>query len=285
MKQAYLRQDHTLGVQSFIENGVRPELIPLLISYFENRTMQIKWHGQLSEPRNLPGSGAQGSNLGNLEFLSQTNSYADCVPSNNKFKFVDDLSVLEVINLLSIGISSFNTKHQVPSDLPNHGQFIESRNLKSQGYLTKLDTWAENHLMEISKDKTKAMIFNFTDKYQFSTRLNLKGKTIDIVEKTKLLGCHINSKLNWDDNCDALVSKVNKRMQLIRKVWSYGCTLKDIVHLWKVYCVNILEQYCVIWNSSFCQQNTQDLEKTQNGFAKLVLQKKYIYNNHKLLLN
>ena len=33
-KQAYSRQCHTLGIESFIKNGVRPSLIPLLISYF-----------------------------------------------------------------------------------------------------------------------------------------------------------------------------------------------------------------------------------------------------------
>ena len=36
-KQAYSRQCHTLGVESFIKNGVRPSLIPILISYFEDK--------------------------------------------------------------------------------------------------------------------------------------------------------------------------------------------------------------------------------------------------------
>ena len=69
-KQAYSRQCHTLGVQSFINNGVRPSLIPILISYFEDREMRVKWHGKLSEPRKLPGGGAMGASLGNWEFLS-----------------------------------------------------------------------------------------------------------------------------------------------------------------------------------------------------------------------
>ena len=76
-KQAYSRQCHTLGVQSFINNGVRPSLIPLLISYFEDRQMRVKWHGHLSQPRKLPGGGAMGASLGNWEFLSQTNDNAD----------------------------------------------------------------------------------------------------------------------------------------------------------------------------------------------------------------
>ena len=34
-----------------------------------------------------------------VEFLSQTNDNADCVPVYDRFKFVDDLAILEVINL------------------------------------------------------------------------------------------------------------------------------------------------------------------------------------------
>ena len=138
-KQAYSRQCHTLGVESFIKNGVRPSLIPLLISYFEDREMRVKWHGKLSKPRKLPGGGAMGASLGNWEFLSQTNVNADCIPEDDRFKFVDDLSTLEVINLLTIGLSSLFMKNQVPSDLPTHGQFVDASNLRSQSYLDQIN--------------------------------------------------------------------------------------------------------------------------------------------------
>ena len=39
-------------------------------------------------------------------------------------KFVYDLSCLEIINLLSIGLASHNSRLQVASDLPLHGQII-----------------------------------------------------------------------------------------------------------------------------------------------------------------
>ena len=117
-KQAYSRQCHTLGVKSFLKNGVRPALIPILISYFQDREMKVKWHGLVSNTRKLPGGGAMGASLGNWEFLSQTNNNADCIPQDDRFKFVDDLSTLEIINLITIGLSSFNTKNQVPSDIP-----------------------------------------------------------------------------------------------------------------------------------------------------------------------
>ena len=53
--QAFDRQSHKLGVESFIENGVWPTLIPVLISFFENRKMKVKWKGFTSSSRTLIG--------------------------------------------------------------------------------------------------------------------------------------------------------------------------------------------------------------------------------------
>ena len=56
-KQAFPRQCPTLGIKSFIENGVRPALIPMLINYFQGREMKVKWKGKLSTVRKLKGGG------------------------------------------------------------------------------------------------------------------------------------------------------------------------------------------------------------------------------------
>ena len=274
-RQAYSRQSHILGVRAFAENGVRPSLLPLLTSYFQNREIRVKWHGKMSEPRQMPGSGAMGSSLGNWEFDSQTNKNANCVPEKNRFKFVDDLSLLEIINLLNIGLSSLNVKNQVPNDLPIHGQFVDNSHLLSQGYLDEINRWTENQQMEISGKKTKAMIINFTNKYQFHTRLKLKQENVEIVDIMKILGTVITNQISWSENCSLLVKKVNARMQLLRKVWSFGSTPIEMVQLWKTFCRNILEQTCVVWDSGLTKENIRDLERTQKTFVKLVLEESY----------
>ena len=119
-----------------------------------------------------------GATLGIWEYLSQSNSNANCIPVEDRFKFVDDLTVLEIINLLTVGLSCFNFKNQVPSDVPIHGQFVDNKNLKSQKYLNEIAEWTDKQMMTISQKKTKAMIFNFTDLYQFTTRLSLKIKIL-----------------------------------------------------------------------------------------------------------
>ena len=103
---AFPRQCPTLGVQSFIDNGVRPSLVPLLVNYFQDRQMTVTWHGCQSTPRKINGGGPQGATLGILEYLSQSNGSADCVSEENRFKFIDDLTILEIVNLLTVGLSS-----------------------------------------------------------------------------------------------------------------------------------------------------------------------------------
>ena len=71
----------------------------------------------------------------------------------------------------------------VPSDLPSHNQVIPAENLKSQEYLQKIQEWTIKKKMILNQKKTKAMIFNFTDKYKFSTRLQLNNENVEIVNQ------------------------------------------------------------------------------------------------------
>ena len=53
--QAFDGQCPLLGIKSFLKNGVRKSIIPVLTSYFQNRKMKVKWRGILSTIRDLPG--------------------------------------------------------------------------------------------------------------------------------------------------------------------------------------------------------------------------------------
>ena len=69
----------------------------------------------------------------------------------DRFKFVDDLSVLEIVNLLTIGLSSFNVKAQVPTDIPQHNQFVAPENLQSQKWLNEINQWTQKQKMLINE--------------------------------------------------------------------------------------------------------------------------------------
>ena len=214
-KEAFDRQCPKLGVEAFINCGVRPSLIPVLRSYFQNRKIRVKWHGLLTETRKQNGGGPQGSIFGILEYLAQANFNTDYLTIDEKFKFVDDLSILEIINLLTIGLSTYNMKAHVASDIQSDSTFITPENLKSQTYLQKLSAWTDKQKIKLNEEKTKQMIFTFNNNYQFSTRNKLNDVNVEVLNKTKLLGTIITNDLKWEENTYFLVQKANKRMQLL----------------------------------------------------------------------
>ena len=66
------------------------------------------------------------------------------------------------------------------------------------------------------------MIFNFSQNYQFSTRLEMEGQILETVPETKLLGTVVTSDLKWNRNTSFIVKKANKRLELLRKISKFG---------------------------------------------------------------
>ena len=116
--------------------------------------MLVKWHGKLSDTRNLNGGGPQGGNFGILEYLSQTNGNFNFLDEDLVYKYFDDASVLEIVNLISIRLASHNFKLHVASNIPTHNQFIPGEQLKSQQYLEKISQWTEDTKMELNIEKS-----------------------------------------------------------------------------------------------------------------------------------
>ena len=48
-----------------------------------------------------------------------------------KFKFIDDLSMLEIINLVSVGIASYNFKAHVASDIAVDNYYLSIEKTKT----------------------------------------------------------------------------------------------------------------------------------------------------------
>ena len=208
--------------------------------------------------------------LGNWEYISQTNHNADCVPPDHRWKWVDDLSTLEIIDLITAGISSYNFKNHVASDIETHGQYIQPNNLMSQHYINTINQWSENQQMILSQKKTKIMIINFTKNYQFSTRLQLNNTNLEVVKEAKLLGMILSDNLKWDSNCSFLIKKFYARMQLLQKVASFGADQSDLKLIYTTFCRGILEQCCEVWGGSLTEENEYDLERCQISAMKIV---------------
>ena len=259
--QAYDRQCPRLIIQSFIDNGVRRSLIPLLISYFQNRKMHVKWKGKLSSEKKLPGGGPQGVPLGQYSYISQSNSNSSFVPEENRFKWIDDLTILEVINLISIGLASYNFKQHVASDIGIDQKYLINKKTKSQQYMNEICKWTDSQKMKLNEEKSKVMIVNLSKKYQFSTRIMMNESMLEIVNETKVLGLIITPNLGWRKNTDSIVSKANKRMFIIRNLCQFPIPTKELVTLYGQFIRTMLEFNSNVWFSSITEEESEDLER------------------------
>ena len=124
--------------------------------------MRVKWKGHISSLRNLNGGGPQGGTLGIEEYLSQSNDNSDFLNQDEKFKFIDDLSMVELINLISVGIASYNFKAHVASDIGIDNKYLPVENIKSQQFIHSIEQWTGQKQMKLHSDKSKYIIINFS---------------------------------------------------------------------------------------------------------------------------
>ena len=206
------------------------------------------------QPKKINGGGPQGATLGILEYLSQSNNNADMVSVNDRFKFVDDLTVLEIVNVLSVGLTSYNIRRHVPSDIPTDYLYIPPENLKTQQHFQEINQWTAAQKMQLNTQKTKNMIFNYTNNYQFTTRLNLNENNIEVLDSTKLLGTLISNDLKWDLNTKEIVIKANKSMQILRKMSNFGASIKEMKEIYFAFVRSHLEKTATLWHSSLTKK-------------------------------
>ena len=132
--QAFDKQCLTSAREPSIGNCVRKSLMPLLINYFQDGKIIMKWKNVLSSVKDLPGGRPQGCTLGLDSYKRQSNNNSQLISQNDKFKWVDDLAALEVINIVTIGLSIYNFKAYISFDVGIYETFLPAENLASQKY-------------------------------------------------------------------------------------------------------------------------------------------------------
>ena len=223
----------------------------------------------------LPGGGPQGCTTGLLEYKSQTNNNCDFIPPSLRYKWVDDLSILEMINLITAGISSYNFKQHVASDVGVDQSYLPSININTQGYMEIIERWTNENQMKVNGKKTKLMIINFTRNYQISTRIYLEGELLEIVKETLLLGCVITSDLKFHKNTEHMVKKAYARMTLLHKLYSFKVATDDLVNIYILYIRSLVEQNVAVWNSTITQEEVEDIERVQKVAVRIILKDDY----------
>ena len=90
----------------------------------------------------------------------------------------------------------------------------------------------------------------------------VNNEKIETVKETMLLGTVITDNSNWDRNCEELIKKAYKRMQLLNYVASFTKSRQDLKHVYLTFIRSVLEQSAVVWHSSLTEKKQEGLRKS-----------------------
>ena len=173
------------------------------------------------------------------------------------------------------GISSYNFRQHVASDIGVHGQYLPVENIESQLYLDKICQWTEDRQMELNVTKTKFMVFNFTNNFQFNTRIKLGDTLLEEVKECRLLGLTLTNQLSWHQNTQNIVKKANTRMIILQKLYEFNLPTEEMLSIYILFIRCMVEYCCVVWHSSITVEEGSSIERVQKTALRIILRENY----------
>ena len=129
--------------------------------------------------------------------------------------------------------------------------------------------------MKLNPEKSKFMVVNYTDNYQFNTRLRIENNSLKQVKETKLLGVLVNDQLSWHANTDFIVKKAYKRMIILHNLFHFSLPISELVNIYILYIRSVLESSAVVWHSSITKLEENRIERVQKTALKIILADRY----------
>jgi hypothetical protein len=246
LKKAFYTVDHELLIAKLASYGFSVLAIQLLLSYLESRFFHIKIDGTLSNPIPFKIGVPQGSVLGSLLFIILINDKGFIKLHSELRLFTDD-------STLTSGNENHETlfKHAA-DDLLMVNEWINFNRL--------LMNWSKTNDMALNVPKSFSKSNTVTNS---SFRFN--DKIINLVSDVKLLGVHLDNKLDFKIHCDTICKRVNSKLFRLNKL-SYLFTDEFKIILFKLFILPIFD-YCSVL---FITTNKANFQKLSKAFMKSV---------------
>ena len=233
----------------------------------------MKFNGEISDILTLIGGGPQGTLLGGLEYLVQSNDNADTISADDKFRYIDDLSLLQLV-LISGLLVEYDFHQHVASDIATDMKDLPADTYNIQSNINNIAQWTDRNLMKLNEAKCKFMIFTRT-KENFTTRLSVNNQSLERISVMQLLGVWISEDLSWDKNCQEICRKAYSRLSMITKLKYLGVSTKDLLDIYILFIRSVTEYCSVVFHSSLTQQQNNKLEKIQKTCLKVIYGDEY----------
>ena len=168
----------------------------------------------------------------------------------------------------------YNFHLHVASDIGIGQKYLPASAATVQDNLNHAASWTKENLMALNAAKCNFMIF--TRSSNFTTRLNIEGKSLERVNLSKLLGIWITEDLSWAKNCQEICKKAFSRLSMITKLKYVGVSIEDLLDIYILFIRSVTEYCAVAFHSSLTKEQSEKLEKIQKTSLKVILGESYV---------
>ena len=134
--------------------------------------------------------------------------------------------------------------------------------------------------MKINCDKSKFILFNPTENFDFVPEYRIGGNFIETHEEVKILGITLRNDLKWRSNTDNMLKRAYTRLWIIKRLKQAGASLEDMTDVYVKQIRSVLEFGVPVWNSGLTKEEISDIERAQKSFLHIALGPEYVdYEN------
>ena len=175
------------------QNGISGKLFDIITDLLHFRKQRVVSNGQYSSWTSIEAGVPQGSILGPLMFFIYINNLSDDLTTNVKL-FADDTSLFSIVHNMNTSATNLNND------------------------LNKIKNWAIQWKMNFNPDPSKqAQEVIFSRKLQKTNhnQVYFNHNSVKQVPSQKHLGMYLDTKLNFQEHLNNVLSKVNKTIGLL----------------------------------------------------------------------
>ena len=143
--------------------------------------------------------------------------------------------------------------------------------------------WLDLNGMHLHPNKTKVMAFGHRKRLRNDAlMIKYRNEPIENVKKIKYLGVTLDSGMTWGEHVSSIVVKISRTIGCIRRIKQF-LPPRILKNLYFAMILPYIDYCCTSWGS--CAKTHKDkIQKLQNKYARIILNKDYLTSQHHLLL-
>ena len=182
--------------EKLLEMQLHSDTTAWILDYLTDRPQYVRVDGCISEVVTSSTGVPQGTVLAPFLFTLFTSDFRFNSGSCHLQKFSDDSSIVGCIT----------------DD--DEGEY--------RGLIESFVTWCDNNSLKLNISKTKEVVVDYRRSRRSPAPIIIQGEEVERVDSYRYLGVHINNKLDWSHNTDALFRKGQSRLFFLRRLRSFG---------------------------------------------------------------